>query len=147
MDIEIKTPEQIAVMREAGLVVARTLRVLAAAVRPGITTAELDALAEAEIRTAGATPSFKGYHGYPATICASVNEQIVHGIPSQRRSLREGDIVSIDCGAIVGGWHGDAKPSTVGVGGHLHRACPAAPGVRDRVVARYRPGAGRWPPR
>jgi methionyl aminopeptidase len=113
--IEIKTPDQIAVMREAGLVVARTLRVLAAAVRPGITTAELDALAEAEIRAAGATPSFKGYHGYPATICASVNEQIVHGIPSQRRSLREGDIVSIDCGAIVGGWHGDAAV-TVGVG-------------------------------
>ena len=113
--IEIKTPEQIAVMREAGLVVARTLRVLAAAVRPGITTADLDALAEAEIRAAGATPSFKGYHGYPATICTSVNEEIVHGIPSRQRSLREGDIVSIDCGAIVGGWHGDAA-LTVGVG-------------------------------
>jgi methionyl aminopeptidase len=112
-------------------VVARTLRVLAAAVRPGITTAELDALAEAEIRAAGATPSFKGYHGYPATICASVNEQIVHGIPSQRRSLREGDIVSIDCGAIVGGWHGDAAV-TVGVGAistehaRLLQACETA---------------------
>jgi methionyl aminopeptidase len=115
MTIEVKTPEQIAVMREAGLVVARTLRVLAAAVRPGITTAELDALAEAEIRAAGATPSFKGYHGYPATICASVNEEIVHGIPSRQRGLLEGDIISIDCGAIVGGWHGDAAV-TVGVG-------------------------------
>src|SRR2546429_2805286 len=115
MSIETKTPEQIAVMREAGLVVARTLRVLAAAVRPGITTAELDAIAEAEIRAAGATPSFKGYHGYPATICTSVNEEIVHGIPSPRRSLRDGDIISIDCGAIVGGWHGDAA-LTVGVG-------------------------------
>src|ERR1700757_3982856 len=115
MTIEIKTPEQIAAMREAGLVVARTLRVLAEAVRPGITTADLDALAEAEIRAAGATPSFKGYHGYPATICTSVNEEIVHGIPSPRRSLREGDIVSIDCGAIVRGWHGDAAV-TVGVG-------------------------------
>jgi methionyl aminopeptidase len=103
------------VMREAGLVVARTLRVLAEAVRPGLTTADLDALAEAEIRAAGATPSFKGYHGYPATICTSVNEEIVHGIPSRQRSLREGDIVSIDCGAIVGGWHGDAAV-TVGVG-------------------------------
>ena len=91
MDIEIKTPEQIAVMREAGLVVARTLRVLAAAVRPGITTAELDALAEAEIRAAGATPSFKGYHGYPATICTSVNEEIVHGIPSPDIRLAAGD--------------------------------------------------------
>jgi methionyl aminopeptidase len=115
MSIEIKTPGQITAMREAGLVVARTLGVLAAAVRPGVTTADLDALAEAEIRGAGATPSFLGYHGYPATICASVNEEIVHGIPSPRRSLREGDIISIDCGAIVGGWHGDAAV-TVGVG-------------------------------
>jgi methionyl aminopeptidase len=113
--IEIKTPEQIAGMREAGLVVARTLRVLAAAVRPGLTTGELDDLAAAEIRAAGAIPSFLGYHGYPATICTSVNEQIVHGIPSRRRSLHEGDIISIDCGAIVGGWHGDAAV-TVGVG-------------------------------
>src|SRR6201987_2844998 len=115
MDIEIKTPEQITAMREAGLVVARTLGVLAAAVRPGVTTADLDALAEAEIRAAGATPSFQGYHGYPATICTSVNEEIVHGIPSPRRSLAGGDIISIDCGAIVGGWHGDAA-LTVGVG-------------------------------
>src|ERR1700757_1471927 len=115
MTIEIKTLEQIAAMREAGLVVARTLRVLADAVRPGITTADLDALAEAEIRTAGAIPPFRGYHGYPATICTSVNDEIVHGIPSPRRSLREGDIISIDCGAIVGGWHGDAA-LTVGVG-------------------------------
>src|ERR1700745_4137223 len=108
MNIEIKTPEQIAVMREAGLVVARTLRVLADAVRPGISTADLDALAEAEIRAVGAIPSFRGYHASPATICTSVNDEIVHGIPSPRRSLREGDIISIDCGAIVGGWHGDA---------------------------------------
>ena len=131
MDIEIKTPEQIAVMREAGLVVARTLQVLAAAVRPGITTAELDELAEAEIRAAGATPSFKGYHGYPATICTSVNEEIVHGIPSRQRSLHEADIVSIDCGAIVDGWHGDAA-LTVGVGtisaehARLLQACETA---------------------
>jgi methionyl aminopeptidase len=115
MSIEIKTPEQITAMREAGLVVARTLGVLAAAARPGVTTADLDVLAEAEIRAAGAIPSFQGYHGYPATICASVNEEIVHGIPSPRRSLREGDIISIDCGAIIGGWHGDAAV-TVGVG-------------------------------
>src|SRR5689334_19522468 len=131
MSIEIKTPEQIAVMREAGLVVARTLRVLADAARPGVTTAELDAIAEAEIRAAGATPSFKGYHGYPATICTSVNQEIVHGIPSPRRSLRDGDIVSIDCGAIVRGWHGDAA-RTVGVGtipaehASMLQACEAA---------------------
>ena len=115
MTIEIKTSGQVAAMREAGLVIARTLGILAATVRPGITTADLDALAEAEIRAAGATPSFKGYHGYPATICASVNEEIVHGIPSPGRSLREGDIISIDCGAILGGWHGDAAV-TLGVG-------------------------------
>ena len=115
MAIEIKTPEQIEMMRAAGLVVARTLRTLAEVVAPGVTTAELDALAEHEIRAAGATPSFKGYHGYPASICTSVNEEIVHGIPSQDRRLREGDIVSIDCGAIVDGWHGDAAV-TVGVG-------------------------------
>lgn len=131
MSIEIKTPEQLAVMREAGLVVARTLDALAAAVKPGVTTAELDELAEAEIRAAGATPSFKGYHGYPAVICTSVNEEIVHGIPSSRRILRDGDIISIDCGAIVRGWHGDAA-RTVGVGAispehaSMLQACEAA---------------------
>src|SRR5580692_3343855 len=114
-DIQIKTPEQLAIMREAGLVVARTLQAVAAAVRPGVSTAELDALAEREIRSAGATPSFLGYHGYPATICTSVNDEIVHGIPSAARSLHEGDLISVDCGAIVRGWHGDAAV-TVGVG-------------------------------
>jgi methionyl aminopeptidase len=114
-EIQIKTPEQFAVMREAGLVVAHTLAAVAAAVRPGVTTAELDALAEREIRAAGATPSFLGYHGYPATICTSVNDEIVHAIPDPARRLREGDIISIDCGAIVDGWHGDAAV-TVGVG-------------------------------
>ena len=113
--IQIKTPEQLAIMREAGLVVAHTLQVVAAAVRPGVSTAELDALAGREIRAAGASPSFLGYHGYPATICTSVNDEIVHGIPSPARHLNEGDIISIDCGAIVGGWHGDAAV-TVGVG-------------------------------
>ena len=129
--IQIKTPEQLAIMREAGLVVARTLEVVAAAARPGVTTADLDALAEREIRAAGATPSFLGYHGYPATICTSVNEEIVHGIPTPARRLNEGDIISIDCGAIVGGWHGDAA-RTVGVGtisaehAALLSACEAA---------------------
>jgi methionyl aminopeptidase len=131
LDIEIKTPDQIRMMREAGLVVARTLRLLAAAVQPGVSTAELDALAEREIRAAGATPSFKGYHGYPATICTSVNNEIVHGIPSPSRRLLDGDIISIDCGAIVRGWHGDAAV-TVGVGSisaehaALIEACEAA---------------------
>jgi len=113
--IQIKAPGQLAVMREAGLVVAHTLRTLAAAVEPGISTADLDAIAEREIRSAGAVPSFKGYHGFPATICTSVNDQIVHGIPSPAVLLAAGDEISIDCGAIVGGWHGDAAV-TVGVG-------------------------------
>src|ERR1700748_3908423 len=114
MSIQIKTPEQLAVMRDAGLVVARTLAAGTAAAKPGVSTAELDAMAEAEIRAAGATPSFKGYHGYPATICTSVNEEIVHGIPSPRRSLHEGGIISIDCGAILGGGDGGAAPSPGG---------------------------------
>jgi methionyl aminopeptidase len=113
--IEIKTPAQLELMRSAGLVVARTLAVLADAVAPGVTTAELDKIAEAEIRGAGATPSFLGYQGYPATICTSVNSEIVHGIPSPDRVLCDGDLISIDCGAIVDGWHGDAA-LTVGVG-------------------------------
>jgi methionyl aminopeptidase len=113
--IEIKTAEQFSRMREAGLVVANTLRTVAEAVRPGITTADLDAIAAREIREAGAVPSFLGYYGYPATICTSVNEEIVHGIPSVNRRLNAGDVISIDCGAIVAGWHGDAALS-VGVG-------------------------------
>ena len=85
--IEIKTPEEFDRMRAAGLVVARTLRVLADSVRPGISTAELDAIAAREIASAGAEPSFLGYYGYPAVICTSVNEEIVHGIPSEERRL------------------------------------------------------------
>jgi methionyl aminopeptidase len=107
--IEIKTPEQIGLMRAAGLVVGRTLALVQEEARPGVTTGQLDALAEEHIRSCGAVPSFKGYADppFPATICASVNEEIVHGIPGDR-VLREGDVVSIDCGAIVEGWHGDA---------------------------------------
>jgi methionyl aminopeptidase len=113
--IQVKTPEQLDRMRAAGLVVARTLRVLREAVRPGISTSDLDVIAEREIRGAGAVPSFLGYFGYPASICASVNQVIVHGIPRPDVRLRAGDIISIDCGAILGGWHGDAAFST-GVG-------------------------------
>ena len=85
------------------------------AVAPGVSTADLDAIAESTIREAGAVPSFKGYHGFPASICSSVNEQVVHAIPSAEQVLREGDLISIDCGAMLDGWHGDAA-ITVGVG-------------------------------
>ncbi|MDX6416025.1 MAG: methionyl aminopeptidase [Trebonia sp.] len=113
--IQVKSPEQIARMYAAGQVVARTLSVLKEAVRPGITTAELDSIAEREIRAAGAVPSFLGYFGFPASICTSVNEQVVHGIPSKEQVLQLGDVISIDCGAILDGWHGDSALS-VGVG-------------------------------
>ena len=113
--IQIKSAEQVDRMHAAGQVVARTLEVLREAVRPGVSTAELDALAEREIRSAGAVPSFLGYFGYPASICSSVNEQVVHGIPDNQQLLRDGDLLSIDCGAILNGWHGDSA-LTVGVG-------------------------------
>jgi methionyl aminopeptidase len=113
--IQIKTDAQIDKMRAAGLVVGQTLEKLRAAVAPGVSTADLDAIAEESIRSAGAIPSFKGYHGFPASICASVNDQVVHGIPAGSQVLRDGDLISIDCGAILDGWHGDAA-ITVGVG-------------------------------
>jgi methionyl aminopeptidase len=113
--IQVKSPEQIDRMYAAGQVVAHTLSVLEDAVRPGVTTAELDSIAEREIRAAGAVPSFLGYSGYPASICTSVNEQVVHGIPSAEQVLKAGDVISIDCGAILDGWHGDSAVS-VGVG-------------------------------
>ncbi|KXK63612.1 type I methionyl aminopeptidase [Micromonospora fluostatini] len=115
LDIQLKTPEQVEKMRAAGLVVAEALRRMREAVAPGVSTADLDAIAESTIREAGATPSFKGYHGFPASICSSVNEQIVHAIPAPDQVLREGDLISIDCGAVLDGWHGDAA-ITVGVG-------------------------------
>src|SRR6266566_806528 len=113
--IQIKTPDEIAVMREAGLVTQRALERMRAAVAPGVTTGELDRIAEVSIRSEGAVPSFKGYRGFTGTICASINDEVVHGIPSRRRRLHSGDIVSLDCGAIVDGWHGDSA-ITVPVG-------------------------------
>jgi methionyl aminopeptidase len=113
--IEIKTPAEVAVMREAGVIVGETLQILQDSVEVGMTTSGLDAIAEEHIRSRGATPNFKGYHGFPGTICTSVNDEVVHGIPGNRR-LVDGDIVAIDCGAIVDGWHGDAAV-TVAVGG------------------------------
>jgi len=109
-----KSRSEIEKMRRAGLIVAETLSDLRRMVEPGITTRDLEAYAERRIRAAGAYPTFKGYRGYPASICASVNEEVVHGIPSSRK-LREGDIIKIDCGATLEGYVGDAAIS-VGVG-------------------------------
>jgi methionyl aminopeptidase len=110
--IELKTPEQVLLMRRAGLVVADALAAARAAAVPGATTADLDEVAAKVIADAGAAPSFLGYHDYPATICVSVNDEVVHGIPSGR-VLEPGDVVSIDCGAIVEGWHGDSACTVV----------------------------------
>jgi methionyl aminopeptidase len=160
--IQIKTAAQLAAMAEAGQVVASALSAAAAAVAPGVSTAELDAIAAREIRQAGATPSFLGYHGFPATICACVNDEVVHGIPRPDRRLRDGDVVSIDCGAVVDGWHADAA-LTVPVGAAAaalarlmdvceralwHGLAAARPGARlgdiSHAVQRCARSAGRY---
>ncbi|HEY8450449.1 MAG TPA: type I methionyl aminopeptidase [Bacillota bacterium] len=105
--ITIKSAREIEKMRRAGRVVAEVLERLRAEVRPGITTGELDRIAERLIRARGARPAFKGYHGFPASICTSINDEVVHGIPGDR-TLREGDIISIDVGAVLDGYYGDA---------------------------------------
>lgn len=102
-------------MAAAGAVVSAALRAVQDAARPGVSTLDLDEVAETVIREAGATPSFLGYHGYPASICSSVNDRVVHGIPAAHELLVRGDLVSIDCGAVLDGWHGDAAV-TFGVG-------------------------------
>lgn len=105
--IELKSREEVAVMRRAGRVVGEVLRLMGEMVAPGRSTADLDRAAEEFIRSRGGRPAFKGYNGFPATICASINEQVVHGIPGPR-TLKEGDLISIDVGAIVDGFYGDA---------------------------------------
>jgi len=113
--LDVKTPDQIRKMRAAGVVVGETLELVRGQASDGMTTGDLDRTAEEYIRSRGATPSFLGYHGFTGSLCVSVNEEVVHGIPGSR-TLRQGDLVSIDCGAIVDGWHGDAAISLI-VGG------------------------------
>lgn len=142
VDVQVKSYGEIEAMRAAGLVVAATLERVGAAAVVGASTAELDALAESTIRDAGAVPSFLGYHGFPGSICASVNAQVVHGIPSARTVLADGDLLSVDCGAILDGWHGDAAVTLV-VGTprpgdpELSAACRAAMWAG---IAEVRPG-------
>jgi methionyl aminopeptidase len=118
--IIIKNDNEIEYMRRAGKVVSDTLARLEEVIKPGITTAEIDRLAEELILGQGAIPSFKGYHGFPASICASVNNEVVHGIPDSR-VLQSGDIISIDCGAMLNGYHGDAA-RTIPVGNISEKA-------------------------
>lgn len=114
MAITIKTEEQIEKMRVAGQILARLDEILRAEIKPGVSTKHLDAIAEEYIRSQGAVPSFKGYSGFPASLCTSINEEVVHGIPSHR-TLRDGDIISIDMGSYINGYHGDCA-RTYGVG-------------------------------
>ena len=113
--VPARTPGELDAMAAAGAVVAAALRTVRAAAAPGVSTKTLDEAAATVIREAGGIPSFLGYHGYPASICSSVNDRVVHGIPAADETLAPGDLVSIDCGAIIDGWHGDAA-ITFGVG-------------------------------
>jgi methionyl aminopeptidase len=106
--IEIKSKREIEIMRQAALIVATVLKEISEMVQPGMTTADLDAHAEKRIREMGATPSFKGYHGFPASICSSINNEVVHGIPSPKKVIKTGDVVKVDTGAYYQGFHGDS---------------------------------------
>jgi methionyl aminopeptidase len=128
--IRPKSKADLARMRESGRIVGEVLEKIGPMIRPGVTTLELDDFAEKWITGRGAKPSFKGYHGFPRSLCVSLNEEVVHGIPG-RRALREGDLVTVDCGALLEGWHGDAA-RTFEVGavdaesGELLRVCEGA---------------------
>ena len=140
----IKTSEEIVIMRQASRIVATVLKEVAELVEPGMTTADLDAFAEKRIRGFGATPSFKGYHGFPASLCTSVNHEVVHGIPSRKKILRKGDVLKVDTGAFYQGFHGDSC-LTIAVGGdvsakatHLIRV---AEGALYKSIEQVRAGA------
>ncbi|WP_375512070.1 type I methionyl aminopeptidase [uncultured Nostoc sp.] len=106
--IEIKSPREIEIMRQSATIVATVLKEISELVKPGMTTADLDAHAEKRIREMGATPSFKGYHGFPGSICSSINNEAVHGIPSPKKVIRVGDVLKVDTGAYYQGFHGDS---------------------------------------
>ncbi len=127
MPVVLKSHEEIEKMRRAGRVVREVLELVRSHVKPGATTLDLEKVAEAKIAELGAKPAFKGYHGYPCVLCTSVNSEVVHGIPSKKRVLREGDIVSIDCGAVIDGYFGDAA-ITVPVGEKISAAGGAVAG-------------------
>jgi len=115
MAASVKSDWEVDIMRKAGRIVGEGLRLLQESVKPGMSTGDLDAIFEKHVRASGATPTFKGYRGFPASLCVSINEEVVHGIPSNERKLKEGDIVSLDAGATYKGYVGDAAV-TVGVG-------------------------------
>jgi methionyl aminopeptidase len=106
--VETKSPQEVEIMRQASRIVATVLKEISELVKPGMTTADLDAYAEKRIREMGATPSFKGYHGFPGSICSCINDEVVHGIPSPKKVIRQGDVLKVDTGAYYQGFHGDS---------------------------------------
>ena len=132
--VEIKSAREIKIMRQASSIVATVLREVMAMVEPGQTTGDLDAFAEQRIREMGATPSFKGYHGFPASICASINNEVVHGIPSPKRVIRKGDLLKVDTGAYFDGYHGDSC-ITICVGESSQEAQTLSRVARESLMA------------
>jgi methionyl aminopeptidase len=139
----IKTVKEVEKMRRAGEIVREVLHAVREMVKPGVTTLELENVAEAMIAEAGAKPAFKGYHGFPCVLCTSLNDQVVHGIPSAKTVLREGDILSVDCGAVIDGYYGDSA-ITIPVG----KVAPTTQRLLDvtqqslvRAIETVRPGA------
>jgi len=137
-----KSNSEIEIMREAGRISARALRLVGESVKPGVSTAELDEIAESAIRAAGAVPAFKGYHGFPATLCTSLNSQVVHGIPSPKVVLAEGDILSVDVGAVLEGYYGDnARTFAVGsISVEARSLLETTAASLDAGIAQCRPG-------
>src|SRR5262245_7918723 len=143
MAVEVKDDREIGIMRQAGRIVGEGLKLLQKSVAPGVTTADLDAIFEKHVRASGAIPTFKGYRGFPASLCVSINEEVVHGIPSPKRVLKEGDIVSLDAGATFQGYVGDSAV-TVGVGKISAKAQKLIETTRDALeaaIAQVGPGA------
>lgn len=144
MAITIRTPQEIEKMRRSGQVVREVLELVREAVKPGATTLDLERVAAAKIEELGATPAFKGYHGYPCVLCTSINHEVVHGIPSAERQLRDGDIVSIDTGVVMDGYYGDSA-ITVAVGSKVAEKTQKLLKVTEQslrsAIRAVRPGA------
>ena len=144
MAVVIKSASEIDKMRRAGKVVREVLELVRSLAKPGVTTMDLETAAEQRIRDLGAKPAFKGYHGFPAVLCTSINQEVVHGIPSAKRKLKEGDIVSVDCGAIIDGYFGDAA-ITVPVGEKVdpvtQKLLRVTQSSLEAGIAAVRPGA------
>lgn len=144
MAVILKSAKEIEKMRRAGKVVHETLELVRSLVKPGVTTLDLENAAEARILELGAKPAFKGYHGFPCVLCTSINQEVVHGIPSAKRVLKEGDIVSVDCGAVIDGYYGDAA-ITVPVGAKIDPVAARLLKVTEASlhagIAEVKPGA------